>query len=185
MILVPATTDETRTVIDALLSLGSDLPIGLNNDENNNEVLQPIAPGNILPDPTPMVADIDRDDMEILDEHVVPNEAENQEETPIIKTDNKPEKRKGQLVVQNFQLARNRRPKCTFSCVGCPQRFPNNKELNDHFRNMHPPLTCSDCNKLFSTPSAFKKHKYKHYDYMYKCDHCNKGFHFESELSAH
>ena len=35
------------------------------------------------------------------------------------------------------------------------------------------------------TPSAFKKHKYKHYEFMYECDKCNEGFHFESELAAH
>ena len=61
----------------------------------------------------------------------------------------------------------------------------NNKELNDHFKNSHPPLTCSDCKKLFSTPSAFEKHKYTHYEYMYECESCSKGFHFQSELSAH
>ena len=87
--------------------------------------------------------------------------------------------------MQNYQLARKYKPKRRFSCVGCVQKFVNNKELNDHFRNTHPPLTCSDCNKLFSTPSAFEKHKYTHYEYMYECTTCNKGFHFQSELTAH
>ena len=77
------------------------------------------------------------------------------------------------------------KPALKFGCVGCSLKFNNNKEPNDHFRTAHPPLTCSDCKKLFTTPSAFKKHKYKHYEFMYECDKCNKGFHFESELAAH
>ena len=52
-------------------------------------------------------------------------------------------------------------------------------------QSTHPPLTCSDCHALFTMPCAFEKHKYKHYEYMYECDRCGKGFHFESKLAAH
>ena len=122
--------------------------------------------------------------MEILDETV----ALHTDNTPIPntkETGDKQGKRKGKLVVHSFQLARNYKPKRKFSCVGCPQKFATNRELNDHFRSSHPPLTCSDCKKLFSTPSAFEKHKYIHYEFMYECETCSKGFHFESELSMH
>ena len=184
-VLVPATKEEIRITTDALLSLGNDLNFGLEADPIDNDLLQPIAPRSTLPDPTPMVSEINSDDTEILDEHVAPDE-NNMPIVPTTKgTDVKQEKRKGQLVIQSFQLARNYKPKCKFSCVGCPQKFANNKELNDRFRSSHPLLTCSDCKKLFPTPSAFEKHKYTHYDFMYKCETCNKGFHFESELSAH
>ena len=67
-LMVPATSEETRTTIDALLSLGSDLQMGLDVEQMDNEILQPIAPGNILPDPTPMVSEINSDDTEILGE---------------------------------------------------------------------------------------------------------------------
>ena len=50
-------------------------------------------------------------------------------------------------------------------------KFGSNKELNEHFKLTHSPLTCSD--------------KYKHYEYMFECDRCERGFHFESELKAH
>ena len=184
-VLVPATKEETRITIDALLSLGNDLNFGLEADPTDYNLLQPIAPKSTLPDPTPMVSEINSDDTEILDEHVAADE----NNTPIVPTtkgtDVKQEKRKGQLVIQSFQLASNYKPKCKFGCVGCPQKFANNKELNDHFRSSHPPLMCSDCKKLFPTPSAFEKHKYTHYDFMYECETCNKGFHFESELSVH
>ena len=92
-----------------------------------------------------MVSEMNSDDTEILDEHVAPNVIDNKGEPSTKGTDVKPEKRKGQLVVQRFQLARTHRPKCKFSCVGCPQKFVNNKELNDHFRSSHPPLMCSEC----------------------------------------
>ena len=33
--------------------------------------------------------------------------------------------------------------------------------------------------------AAMVKHRYHHYEYMYECDHCGKGFHFESQLREH
>ena len=148
-VLVPASKEETKIAIDALLSLGSDLNYGLDAEPTANDLLQRIAPANILPDPTLMVSEMNSDDTEILDEHVAPNDVDNQLEPSTKGTDVKQETRKGQLVVQSFQLPHNHRPRHKFSCVGCSKKFANNKELNDHFRNSHPPLTCSDCKKLF------------------------------------
>ena len=106
IILVPATKDETKIAIDALLSLGNDLNFGTEMIPTNNDLLQLIAPGNTLPDPTPMVSEINSDDTEILDEHV----AQDEDNMPVVpattkETDDKQEKRKGQLVIQSFQLA--------------------------------------------------------------------------------
>ena len=182
---VAATREETMIAIDALLSLGNDLSCGLDMEPTDNELLQPIAPVNTVPDPPQMVAETHSDDTEILEDPSATKNDNDQGEQITDKMERKKGKGKGQLVVQNFQLARNRRPKRKFSCVGCPQKFDNNRELNDHFKNSHPPLTCSDCKKLFLTPSAFEKHKYTHYEFMFECGKCNKGFHFESELSAH
>ena len=179
-ILVAATKEETKIAIDALLSLGNDLQYETDTTPTDNDLLQPIDPGKTLPDPTIMVSELNADDTEILETHVT-TDAESEQ----TKSNGKKGKNKGQLVVQNFRLARNRKPKRRFSCVGCSQKFDNNRELNDHFKTAHPPLTCSDCKKLFNTPSAFEKHKYTHYEFMVECDKCGKGFHFESELSAH
>ena len=184
-LMVPATREEMMIAIDALLLLGNDLSCGLDMEPTENELLQPIAPVNTVPDPPQMVAETHSDDTEILEDPSATKNDNNQGEQITDKMERKKEKGKGQLVVQNFQLARNRRPKRKFRCVGCPQKFDNNRELNDHFKNSHPPLTCSDCKKLFLTPSAFEKHKYTHYEFMFECGKCNKGFHFESELSAH
>ena len=67
-ILVPASEEETAIAIDAPLSLGQDLNIGVSTDPDENDLLQPIAPGAILPDPAPMVGEINTDDTEILDQ---------------------------------------------------------------------------------------------------------------------
>ena len=163
------------------------MQFGLDTEQTENEILQPIAPDNMLPDPNPLVSEIQSDEIEILgdQEQNVLEEEDKCDEASEQPLGTKVEQRKGKLVVQSFQLARNHKPTHKFGCVGCSSKFANNKELNDHFRTSHPPLACSDCKKLFPTPSAFEKHKYKHYEFMYECDRCNKGFHFESELLAH
>ena len=185
--MVPATSEETKTAIDALLSLGSDLQLGPNTERTENEILQPIAPDNMLRVLDPSVTDTQSDDTEILGEEElnIPDTEDKNKETVQETTGTKNIPRKGQLIVHKFQLSRNRKPTRKFGCLACSSKFLNNKELNDHFRNSHPPFTCGDCKKLFSTPNAFEKHKYKHYEFMYECDKCNQGFHFESELSAH
>ena len=66
-----------------------------------------------------------------------------------------------------------------------PTEIRNQQRTERPLQKLTSPLTCSDCKKLFSTPSAFKKHKYIHYEFMYECETCSKGFHFESELSMH
>ena len=142
---VAATREETMIAIDALLSLGNDLSCGLDMEPTDNELLQPIAPVNTVPVPPQIVAETHSDDTEILEDPSSTKNDNDQGEQITDKMERKKGKGKGQLVVQNFQLARNRRPKRKFSCVGCPQKFDNNKELNDHFKTSHPPLTCSDC----------------------------------------
>ena len=54
-ITVAATSEETMTVIDALLSLGNDLSYGLDMEPTDNDLVQPIAPLNTVPDPPQMV----------------------------------------------------------------------------------------------------------------------------------
>ena len=49
----------------------------------------------------------------------------------------------------------------------------------------HPPVKCDLCQEHFDTPAAMLQHKYKHYDYMYKCKICDKGFQFESQKREH
>ena len=104
-VLVPTTKDETKIAIEALLSLGNDLSFGTEMDLTDNDLLQPIAPRNTLPDPTPVVFEINSYDTEILDETV----ARNTDNTPVVPstkdTGDNSGKRKGKLMVQSFQLA--------------------------------------------------------------------------------
>ena len=72
-----------------------------------------------------------------------------------------------------------------FSCVRCHSSFTSQKEVNEHFRTMHPPVKCDMCEKSFDTPAAMLRHKYKHYKYMYECDVCSRGFQFASQLQEH
>ena len=67
-VLRPASREETDIAIDALLSLGRDLEFGTNTETDDNENLQPITPRNVLPDPAPMVSELNSDDPEIQDE---------------------------------------------------------------------------------------------------------------------
>ena len=95
-----------QIAIDALLTLGRNLSFGIDAEQEDNDILQPIAPGDTLPDPMPMVSELNSDDTEILEQHITPNE-ETEPAEPQNNNGTKPnqEKRKGQLVIQNYQLA--------------------------------------------------------------------------------
>ena len=100
---------------------------------------------------------ISTDNNQIIDDQGNLDEEENHNKTNTNGAAKKPESRRGKLIVQSFQLARNCKPPRKFGCVGCPLKFGSNKELNDHFKSTHPLLTCSDCCALFTTPCAFEK----------------------------
>ena len=59
------------------------------------------------------------------------------------------------------------------------------REVNKHFMTTHPPVECNIYQNTFDTSAAMVKHKYRHYEYMYECDHGGKGFHFKSQLRKH
>ena len=67
--------------------------------------MQPIAPVNTVPDPPQMVPETQSNDTEILEDHSAMNNDNDQGEQITDKTERKKGKGKGQLVVQNFQLA--------------------------------------------------------------------------------
>ena len=46
-------------------------------------------------------------------------------------------------------------------------------------------MQCDICQGTFDTPAAMVKHRYQHYEYMYECNYCRKGFQFESQLKEH
>ena len=171
-ITVAATAEETRTAIDALLSLGTDLPVP-DTDFDENVALVPLAPQAQEPAKAPQPSTIGTA-VKIEDKG-----------TPS-KTAPTAAKRKKTFVTVEYKLKRkyiNTTRK--FPCGKCCTIFNSQCEVNEHFRMTHPPVQCDMCEKTFDTPAAMVKHKYHHYEYMYECDHCRKGFHFESQCREH
>ena len=177
-ITVAATAEETRTAIDALLSSGTDLPVP-NTDFDENAALVPLAPqphdANQHIEPTnASQPSIIGTAVKIEDKGTQPKIAQSDD------------KKKKTFVTVEYKLKRkyvNTTRK--FPCEKCRTIFNSQREVNEHFRMTHPPVQCDMCEKTFDTPAAMVKHRYHHYEYMYECDHCGKGFHFESQLREH
>ena len=93
-ILVPASKEETEIAIDALLSLGCDLNIGIDMEPDDNDLLQPIAPEKFLPVPSPMISEINSDDTEILEQPALPEEETQKTEAQTKKSEPNPVNKK-------------------------------------------------------------------------------------------
>ena len=171
-ITVAATAEETQTAIDALLSLGTDLPVP-NTDIDENAALVPLAPQPHEPTNALQPSKIGTA-VKIEDKETPPKPAQSDA------------KKKKTFVTVKYKLKQkyvNTTRK--FPCEKCRTIFNSQREVNEHFRMTHPPVQCDMCEKTFDTPAAMVKHRYHHYEYMYECDHCGKGFYFESQLGEH
>ena len=94
-------------------------------------------------------------------------------------------KRKRHFVTVEYKLKRKYvNTTCKFPCEKCHIVFSSQCEVNEHFRMTHPLVQCDMCEKTFDTLAAMVKHRYHHYEYMYECDHCGKGFHFEKSAEG-
>ena len=62
---------------------------------------------------------------------------------------------------------------------------PLQAEANEHYKNNHPPVKCTQCPKVCSTPCTLARHMYLHSDLKYPCHRCEQRFAFESELRVH
>ena len=74
-------------------------------EQSDNEVLQPIAPGNVLPDPTPMVAEINSDDTNILGEQANLEEEDTNVESTKSDADNRTETKERTTGRPKFSIA--------------------------------------------------------------------------------
>ena len=74
---------------------------------------------------------------------------------------------------------------CKFPCGQCTKIFTSQREVNEYFRTSHSPVKCNYCKWNFGTLVAMLKHRCIHYEFMYECKYCDKGFHFESQLKEH
>ena len=72
----------------------------------------------------------------------------------------------------------------TCKCPKCEKRFPNQGELNRHYRKYHDRVKCSKCPMTFSIPSTLTQHMYYHAEPRHFC-HCGEGFRFLAEIRIH
>ena len=174
-ITVAATAEETRTAIDVLLSLGTDLPVP-NTDLDENAALVPLAPQPH--DANQPIESTSASQPSIIGT-AVKIEDKGTPQTIALSDD----KKKKTFVTVEYKLKwKYVNTTCKFPCEKCCTIFSSQREVNEYFRMTHPPVQGDMCEKTFDTPAAMVKHRYHHYEYMYECDHCGKGFHFESQL---
>ena len=74
-----------------------------------------------------------------------------------------------------------------YSCCyeQCNCSFNTQAELNNHHKENHPPVQCTVCKKLCTTPNTLDRHMYKHKEQNMKCQYCKETFAFKSELEFH
>ena len=92
---------------------------------------------------------------------------------------------KGILKVTKYGLQKGHHKKRTYKCQNCGKRENSVHDLNKHHRQSHPPLLCSDCNKIFYITSTFQLHLYEHQKQKIPCETCGQRFSFQGQLDQH
>ena len=93
---------------------------------------------------------------------------------------------KGTLKVTKYGLRKSHQKTRSYKCQNCGKRDRSVRELNDHHRQAHPPLLCSDCYKIFYVPSTFQLHLYEHQEEKKViCETCGQKFSFKGQLDQH
>ena len=175
----PATQEETADVLKQLSTM-DDIP----DDNQDDDTTIPIAPQlQQQPQVIPKVeGPPDTDIKPPMLPRVIGTAIKMEKPAGTVIT---PQSQKKVFKTVEYKLKRKYVKPRRFSCVGCNSSFSRQKELNEHFRTSHPPVKCDICEKFFDTPAAMLCHKYKHYEYMYECNACSRGFHFASQLQEH
>ena len=73
----------------------------------------------------------------------------------------------------------------SYKCPVCNVCKPSQAEANEHYKNNHPPVKCTQCPKVCSTSCTLARHMSLHSDLKYLCHRCEQRFVFESELKVH
>ena len=93
---------------------------------------------------------------------------------------------KGTLKVKNSGLKKSWQSNRTYRCQKCGCKKGSVHDLNEHHWRSHPPLMCSECNKLFNIPSTFQLHMYDHQKKKkIPCETCGQLFSFQGQLDQH
>ena len=166
---VTASTDETKTAIAALLSLGSDILQPEEDVTAENAQLMAINPEklSIADDPTPASSG---------------RNAETKTK-PVTQSTSVLVHRR--LVSKEYKLKRRIKQVRKFKCGKCDWSFGSQYDVNVHFKETHPPVKCDYCETAFGCPASMLKHRYSYYETMVECDTCGKGFQFQSQLTEH
>ena len=188
IVMKPTTQMETDKVINQLLDIDVH-----QEDNDNGEYDVPIAPNQIPAQPGGTVPktntdaqattkDAEDNNIKLL---LLPRVLGTAIKIEIPANNKKPKPKPKVFKTVEYKLKRKYSKPRKFSCVKCVEKFETQKELNDHFCVAHLPVKCDLCQEHFDTPAAMLRHKYKHYEYMYECKICDKGFQFESQKCEH
>ena len=206
----PGTTESEDDAIDVLLSLGRENELNHDVDAlEENAELMPIGGVNLPVDAAPVQVRLDQVSVdreianlqeEALSSTPVPSTSEAANAQPPSEssepTTNKEQPnaddqkepiptKQGQIELKEYSIKQNpSSDKLKFKCVKCKYRSKTRKEVNKHYIDNHEPLLCDKCNKLFNTPSSLSLHMYDHEEHRFKCELCNKGYHFKGQLNS-
>ena len=202
-----ATTTDEEEAAEALLNVP-------NNDdfvqEEDNATLMPIGIASTTVDINPVPVRLSANDVNIAIQNM-PDEnklkptatvstdptlslAENKatavlddEEIVELVPTNEDKNQKGQLKVKVYGLKKMKQSKNrTYRCQKCGKKERSVHDLNEHHRTSHPPLLCTECNKVFSVPSTFQVHQYEHQKQeKIPCNKCGRLFSFQGQLEQH
>ena len=186
-VMKPTTQRETDKVINQLLD------IDMHQEENENDEYEvPLAPDQVHVQPSGILPNVDKVEQAAPDVEganikplLLPRVLDTAIKIETPSNNEKPTPKKKVFKTVEYKLKRKYSKPRKFSCVKCVEKFESQKELNDHFRVAHLPVKCDLCQEHFDTPAVMLQHKYKHYDYMYECKICDKGFQFESQKWEH
>ena len=72
-----------------------------------------------------------------------------------------------------------------FRCKICSVITESQAMANSHYRSIHPPIKCPDCDLMFNNPNSLRRHKYTHIMMKFPCRSCGKTFEFDRDLTNH
>ena len=103
-------------------------------------------------------------------------------------TDDKPPPtpKRGSVEIKEYGVKRKVSDgKLKFKCPKCGKRTKTRKQQNQHYKDSHDPIMCSNCDKVFNNPASLSIHMYDHMEHRFKCDTCEQGFYFAGQLTQH
>ena len=143
------------------------------------------------PSQTEQVSPVDTENDKLADsDGTIPAEDEVEESTDANQNNTgdkpPPTPKKGTVEIKEYGVKRKVSDgKLKFKCPKCGKRTKTRKQQNQHYKDRHDPIMCSNCDKVFNNPASLSVHMYNHMEHRFKCDNCEQGFHFAGQLTQH